>query len=226
MTEINNLIYTLTINYTNKSGLDTYISVEFRDDGLKIKTAKVENVCITEETINGRVLSGKFENLDGYCGYKYHYQNGEFLLNINPNISISTAISLIDNKKMEPDFMSAEFVLNSIMRNDYKIVSLNKGNLNIVKTVSAKNEKAEHCSVQESINLLKLDGEETFVEHYKKRVYKIDDDCVIEEAQTDVDSDIKSYLTELSTILNQNPQNYKQLIELKNQVKKTLLTIK
>ena len=114
MKEINNLIYTLEIDYENASGARTSISVKLHDTGLKIKSVKVGDICITEETINGRVLSGRFDNSNGYCGYRYDYKNGENLLNINPNTSINTAISLINKTKQKLDFLSAELVLSSI----------------------------------------------------------------------------------------------------------------
>lgn len=223
MKEINNLIYTLEISYKNQSGIDTSISIKFCDNGLKVKSLKIGGTCVTEETINGRVLSGKFENLDGFCGYRYDYQNGENLLNINPNTPISTAISLINSTKMASDFISADLVLSSISRNDYRVVILKKGNLNITKTISAENEKSEHCSVQENIELLKLEGEESFVEQSKKRLYKIDNKCVIESDNVLVDSDIKLELSELADILSQHPQNYKELIEFKNQIQNSII---
>lgn len=218
MKEINNLIYSLKINFVNRSGLDSSISVEFNDNGLRIKSVKVGNVCVTEETINGRVLSGRLDNSDGNCGYRYDYKNGENLLNINPKVPLDNAISLIDKTKNKRDFSSAEFVLSSILRNDYRVVTLDKGYLNITKTVSAENEKSEHCILQEKIDLVKLDGEESFVEKDKKIVYKVDDKCVVEENKTLVDCDIKLQLKELSAILIQNPQNYKELIKIKNQI--------
>lgn len=223
MKEINNLSYALEINYTNDSGVNISISVKLHDTGMEIKAVRLGNICITEETINGRVLSGRFDNLDKYCGYKYDYQNGEVLLNINPNIPINTATALINKTKMEPDFLLAKLVLSSISRNDYRVVILKKGSLNITKTVSAENEKSEHCSLQECVELLKLDGEERFVEQNKKIVYRVGDDCFIEEAQILENSDIKSNLIELSTIINQNPQNYKELIELKSRIRKRII---
>ena len=213
MKEINNLIYTLEINFTNNSGLNTSISVKIQDDGLKTKSVKVENICITEETIKGRILSGRFDDSDRFCGYKYDYKNGENLLNLNPNTPINEAVSLINNKKFEHNFMSADLVLSSILRNDYRVVILNKGSLNVIKTIFAKNEKSENCSYQENINLLKLEGEESFVEQHKKKVYKINNECVVEEDQTLIDSDIKFQLKELLDIINLHPQNYKELIE-------------
>lgn len=221
MNEINNLIYTLEINYTDNLGLPTLIHVEFHDNGLEVKSFKIGDTCITEETINGRVLGGKFENLTECCGYRYDYQNGEDLLNINPQIPIYTAVSLINMKNTQSDFLSAKLVLSSIVRNDYRVIILNEGNLNIIKTVSAENEKSEHCCLQETVNLLKLRDGESFVENNKKRVYKIDDRCVIEENQILENNDIKSHLIELSNILSQNPQNYKELLKIKNQNEKT-----
>lgn len=155
MNAINNLSYTLEINFVSKSGLDSTISIKFEDNGLKVKTVKVGNVCITEETINGRVLSGRIDNLDGYCGYRYDYQNGENLANINPNIDINTAISLINKSKSQPDFLTSELVLSSIIRNDYRVVILENVNLNVIKTVSAKNENSQQSCFQETINLSK-----------------------------------------------------------------------
>lgn len=220
MKEINNLIYTLEIKYINNSGLETLISIKLQDNGLRIKSIKVGNVCITEETIKGRILSGKLEDLDVCCGYKFDYKNGENVLSINPNITIDTATSLIEKKKMESAFLTAELVLSSILRNDYRVVILNKGNLKLTKTIYAENEKLEKCSLQECIDLLKLDCEESFIEQHKKRVYNIDDKCAIEETQPLVDSDIKLQLTDLLTIINQHPQNYKDLIKLKEHIQK------
>ena len=183
----------------------------------------MENVCITEETIKGRILSGKLEDSDICCGYKFDYKNGENVLSINPNITIDTATSLIEKKKMESAFLTAELVLSSILRNDYRVVILSKGSLKLTKTIYAENEKLEKCSLQECIDLLKLDGEESFIEQHKKRIYKIDETCAIEENQPLVDSEIKLQLNDLLNIINQHPQNYKDLIKLKNQIRKTTI---
>ena len=223
MKEINNLMYTLEINYMNKMGLNTKISVQFHDNGLQIRSIAIGNICVKEETINGRVLAGRFENSDGYCGYRYDYKNGENLLNINPQIPISTAVSLINKKKMDTDYMSAELVLSSLLRNDYRVVILDKGTLKITKIVSAENERFEKCSLQEIIDLLQSDGEERFVEQNKKIIYRIDDNCVVEEMQDLVNNDMKSQLNELSYIMGKTPQNYKELLELKNQINKTTM---
>lgn len=220
MNEMNDLIYKIDINYTNNSGIESSISVKFCDNGLKEKVVNIGNVCITEETIKGRVLSGRLDGLDGFCGYRYDYQNGETLININPDMSINNAISLINKKKMEVGFVSAELVLSSILRNDLRVVILNKGNLSITKTVSAKNEKSENCSLQEIIDLIKLDDEGSFEVQSKKRVYKIGDNFAIEESRPLIDNDLKLQLTELSDIIDLNPQNYKALIKFKSKIQK------
>lgn len=223
MNEINNLTYTLEINYTNNSGKNTSISVRFCDNGLGVKTFRVGDICITEETINGRVLSGRLDGLDWCCGYRYDYQNGEILLNINPDIPINEAVSLINKAKMGADYLSAKMVLSSISRNDYRVVTLDKGRLHIAKTVSAENERAEQYSLQEDIDLLKQDGEDSFVEQHRQKTYKVDGKCEIEGKQPVVDSVIKSQFAELSEISSQNPQNYKELIEYKNQIQKSII---
>lgn len=210
MNAINNLSYTLEINFVNKSGLDSTVSIKFQDNGLKVKTVKIGNVCITEETINGRVLSGRIDNLDGYCGYRYDYQNGENLININPNIDINTAISLINKSKSQPDFLTSELVFSSIVRNDYRVVILNDGNLTVVKTVSAENENSEQCCFQEIINLSKQKDAESFVEQDKTRFYSLDGKSVE-----------GSQLSELSDVVSQNPQSYKELIQIKNQIQQS-----
>ena len=207
MNTINNLSYTLEINFVNKSGLDSTISIKFQDNGLKVKTVKIGNICITEETINGRVLSGRIDNPEGYCGYRYDYQNGENLININPNIPIETAISLINKIKSQPDFLTSELVFSSIARNDYRVVTLNEGKINIVKTVSAENENSQQCCFQEIINLSKQKDAESFVEQDKTRVYSLDGKSVE-----------GSQLSELFDVVSQNPQNYKELIQIKNQI--------
>ena len=224
MNEINNLIYGLKINFTSKAGLDSSIFVSFGDNGLKVKSIRIGKDCITEETINGRVLSGKFDNLNGVCGYRFDYRNGENLININPNVSINDAVSLINRIKKEQDFLMAELILSSILRNDYRVVILNEGNLNIIKTVSAENENAELCSVQENINLSKSMGDESFVIKNQSKVYQIGDKCIIDENEPGDDSEVKSQLSELLDILCKSPKTYKELIEIKKQIQeKTII---
>ena len=222
MKSMNNLIYTLEINYANNSGVETSINVKFHDNGLEVKSIRVGDVCVTEETINGRVLSGRFENSDGFCGYRFDLQHGENLLNINPQIPINTAISLINKKKMDADFLSAKMVLSSILRGDYRVLALNDGELNIIRTVSSEDKKGERCGLHESVRLRKLKDEEMFVEQDKKRSCKKGDVCVADRLQSLTDGDAKSQLNNLSYILSQNPQNYKELINIKNQIQKSI----
>lgn len=220
MKEINNLIYTLEINYENAPGLKTSIYTQFHENGLEIKSIKVGDVCVTEETINGRVLSGRYENLDGYCGYRYDYQNGENLLNINSAVPIHTASALINSTKMKPEFLSAKLVLSSVSRNDYRVLILNKGKLNVVKTVSAENENSEPCSIQENLELMKFVGEKSFIIKNKKTAYQIGDASIIEDTQQQTDNVIKSELHELFEIFSQCPQSYKDLIMFKESAQK------
>ena len=50
MEEINNLIYSMKINYTDNSGVNVSICRQMDDKGLEINSVKVGDECITEET--------------------------------------------------------------------------------------------------------------------------------------------------------------------------------
>ena len=69
-----------------------------------------------------------------------------------------------------------------------------------------------------------MKGEEMFVEQDKKRSCKRGDVCVADRLQSLTDGDAKSQLNNLSYILSQNPQNYKELINIKNQIQKSINT--
>ena len=214
---LNNLTYELHINYINNEGLNVSICVTIYDNGLESNSVRIGDVCVTEETINGRVLSGRYDENNMFCGYRYNYEknNDEYLISINPAISINEATSLINKSKMDSKFLSAKMALSSIMRDDYRVFTIQKGNLNITKTIFAENENAEMCFYQEIIELIKKDGELSFTELHKEKVYKIDDKCIVED-DTNSHAKTKSQLKELLEIINQRPNNYKKLNDAKN----------
>ena len=211
MKEINNLTYRLEINFVNNSGIDSSICVKFHDNGLESMSVRVGDICITKETINGKILGEILDNSGKSCGYRYDYQNGENLLNTNPSTPLYTAINLIHEMSMTPQYLSARLVLSSVFRNDYRVVTLNEGKLNIIKTISAENENSEQCCLQETINLSKQKDAESFVEQDKTRVYLLDGKHVE-----------GSLLSELSEVVSQNPQSYKELIELKKLIEQKI----
>ena len=208
---INNLTYNLQISYIDNSGSDIFINIKIQDDGLEIKSFKIGDVCITEETINGRVLSGRMDYQDSFCGYRYNYDKNtdEYLININPEIPINDSVSLINNAKMDKSFLGARMVLSSIARDDYRVFSLQQGDLKVSKTVSAENENSEKCLFQEERSFFKADGEGFFVEKQSEQVFQIDGKR---------DESFKSNLKELIEILKQNPNNYKSLLTAKASV--------
>ena len=218
METINDLTYELKINYINNNGVNVSMSTTVNDDGLEINSVKIGNVCITEETINGRVLSGRYDENNAFCGYKYNYEknDAEYLVSINPEISINDAVTLINKVKMTPEYLSTRMVFSSILRDDYRVFAIKKGNLNIIKTISAENEKSEKCVYQEIIDLTKTDDTSGFVEVNKKQIYKIDDKCIIENGQQS-NSKIKLKLKKLLEIIKQNPNNHKKLISAKEE---------
>lgn len=226
METINDLTYELKINYINNNGLNVSMSTTVNDDGLEINSVKIGNVCITEETINGRVLSGRYDENNAFCGYKYNYEknDAEYLVSINPEISINDAVTLINKVKMSPEYLSTRMVFSSILRDDYRVFAIKQGNLNIIKTISAENEKSEKCAYQEIIDLTKTDDTSGFVEVNKKQIYKIDDKCIVENDQQS-NSKIKLKLKKLLEIIKQNPNNYKKLISAKEEVQQVPETL-
>ena len=58
MESINNLSYELLLKYINNAGLNVSICTTIYDNGLESNSIRVGDICVTEETINGRILSG------------------------------------------------------------------------------------------------------------------------------------------------------------------------
>lgn len=227
-----NLTYQITIEYTNDFGKHVLISKKFHDNGLEENTTQVDNICITEETIQGRVLSGKYSNGTTPCGYRYDYEkyNNEYLTNINPTVPLNKAVDLINKTKMNSEFLSAKMVLSSLMRKDYKVVSLKSGTIDMTKTISATTENAELCLFQESISMTKDQGQSSFVHTHTKTTYQISDrsfsksvdhqkvteqafitNNIGTEASLEDYADTKSKLDLLTSVAAQNPTNYKEL---------------
>ena len=211
MEKINNLKYTIQINYTNNSGSPVSIRREINECGLEMNSTKIGDMCLSEETTYGRVLSGIYENQNTFCGYKYNYgrNNEEFLVNINQETTLETAINLINKTKMESGFLSAKMVLSAVSRNDNRIFAIKSGTVNLIKTVTAENENKEIYFVQENIMLTKTENEESFSEIKKETIFKIDDEYIISSKHN------VEILNELAEIIKLNPTNYKELINSK-----------
>lgn len=208
---INKLMYDLQISYVDNFGLDVFIDIKTQDDGLEFKTFKVGDVCVTEETINGRVLSGRIDCQGSFCGYRYNYDKGadEYLVTLNPEISLNDSVDLINNAKKDKSFLGARMVLSSIAKDDYRIFSLQQGDLKVSKTVSAENEKAKECVFKEELSLFKPEGEESFVKKTSEQIFQIDGKT---------DESFKSEMKELIEIFKQNPNGYKALLAAKASV--------
>ena len=74
MEEINKLTHSIKISYINNAGVNVTIYKMINDNGLERNYIQVGDIRITEETINGRVLSGRYDCENSYCGYKYNYE--------------------------------------------------------------------------------------------------------------------------------------------------------
>lgn len=215
MQEINNLVYFIQINYVNESGLNVSICRKMDDEGLEMNSIQVGDVCVSEETINGRILSGRYDSSKSSCGYKYNYekQDDEYLVSINKDISLNEAVNLINKTKMSSAFLNAKMVFNSILRQDYRVVVIDKANMVVTKTIVAGK-----YLFQERVALSKLQGEEFFSEKYKESIYQINGKNVT------TNKEIRLQFKELVDIVNQNPNTYKDLLSLKAKDYKLVLS--
>lgn len=217
MKEIKNLEYGIQVEYINTSGQPVMISRKICDNGLETNIIQVGDICITEETIKGRVLSGRLDNKDFYCGFKYDYEKfqGEKPENINEDVEFFSGVNLINKTKNNNDFLGAKMVFSSLIRNDYRVVSLPYGTIQTTKTVTATNGNLEGCSYTETASLLKTEGDDRFAVVHKEKTYAVGDACVTEEVvegeTADLDNDIKLETKDLVAILNQNPLDYRAL---------------
>lgn len=221
MEVINNLKYSIEIRYKNDNDVNVILKKEMNDKGLESNSTQIGDVCITEETINGRILSGRYDDKETSCGYRYNYEanNSDYLISLNDNISIENAVNLINKTQKEMDFLSARIVGVSVLRNDLRVVILREGDLDIIKTAVAENENGEECFFRESTSLSKSVGDEGFSEKHKENLYKINDQLVEEDS----DSVIK--LKELIEIVNRSPNTYKDIASFKDVVNNSTLSL-
>ena len=107
MEVINNLKYSIEIRYKNDNDVNVILKKEMNDKVLESNSTQIGDVCITEETINGRILSGRYDDKETSCGYRYNYEanNSDYLISLNDNISIENAVNLINKTQKEMDFL-------------------------------------------------------------------------------------------------------------------------
>lgn len=225
MQEINNVEYCIQVDYINDSKSNVSVCKKLKDNGIEFNSIKVGDVCLEEETIKGRVLSGKLYNKDGCCGYKYNYENktSDYLVNINENIPLDNAISLINKTKMKGDFLNAKMFFNLILRKDYKTISLQNKNINIIKSISAVNDSSDNYFYQEKTFISNFQ-DESFLEGKNEKTFKINGVDIVEKFSynnqneyVDLDKSsnvVKQKMKQLLEIVEQNPKNYKELMSI------------
>ena len=215
---MNELTFELKLNYVNENGEKVSISRKVCEDGLEISRVQVGDVCITEETICGRVLSGRIDGVENPGGYRYNYGvgAGELLENLNKEVPIGTAVNQINKTKMTREFLSAKMFFISISRDDYRVYQENKGDLEMVKIVTSKSEDLKEYCFQERTFISKAQGGKSFVEKGKERSLKIDGDYVLLGAQETRNEPYNEELEKLMEISRNSPHDYKDLLTLKN----------
>lgn len=218
---LNNLSYEINVEYINDGELVFLTGLKMQDNGLEVSFTKMGDISITEEKIKGRVLSGRYDKQEMHCGYKFNYErtDKDYLQILNPDISLDKTVTLINDTKMSANFLLAKMVLSSIMRKDYRVLVLTKGKLKVEKIISAENEKKEKCHYCEIQNLVKSNKKSLFVEEQKEQIYEINGECYYKNSDDLKNSNIEQTLNELVQAFNNNPINYKVLIDIKNGTK-------
>ena len=228
MKTIDKLSYKIVVQYKTSTNTPITVSKSMDDLGYETNSIQIGDVCVTDKTIQGRVLSGTLNSSGTVCGYIYNYSknNDEYLTCINPNIPIDIATSLINKTKMTEDFIKARMVLISIMRQDNNIYALPSNTAKVTKTVSAIDEHNQQHVYKEQISLTKHKGTDTFVEKRKVRTYKVGKKSVTENhtltntttSTLKADDTIKNEVLALLDICNSNPQNYRELLHSKKSI--------
>ena len=221
METINNLTYEIQIDYINNSGKNVTILKRIQDNGLETILYQIGDIAVTEETINGRVLSGHFECKDTFCGYRYDYSKNtsDYLTTSNKAISLDQTVSLINSAKMSSDFLAAKMVFSALNRNDYKLFTLKKGAVDLTKSISAGDENHKIYSYSELVHLLKDEQSESCSEESREYSYEFGDKFVTATPSNKKECEsLNLKMQELIEVFKQNPNNYKSLISAKEKV--------
>ena len=217
MNQIKDVTYIIQADYIDNAGQKVLIYRKTQDNGLETNYTKVGDIAITEETINGRVLSGKLTNEDFLCGYKYDYEqeSGEYLINLNETFPLDQAISLINKTKMNRSFLDAKMVFSAVQRRDPKIFALKGGSIDITRQVSATDEHSNTCGFSECVTMQKLDGDENFNTTQVEKTYTVNDNTTTQtDTTSNQDNNIKLAVVELIAIANKNPKSCKELAQV------------
>ena len=91
---MSNLIYSVQVEFIDDSGEKVSVIRTMYDTGLEVNSTQIGDLCVKEETINGRVLSGSYRNSELECGYRYNYEcNDEnYLVCTNSGVSLNKSV--------------------------------------------------------------------------------------------------------------------------------------
>jgi hypothetical protein len=226
MMVMSNLIYSVQVDFINDSGEKVSVVRTMYDTGLESNSIKVGDVCVIEETINGRVLSGTYRSSELECGYRYNYESEnleDYLVCTNSDVSLNKTVDLINKTKMKHEFFYGLFTFNIVLRKDYRILTLKNPNIAVTRTVSSIDDTSMECECKESVAILKSSRDDIFKERAKRTVYRIDGDVVGDEFSSIAQgNNIEIQMSEqdgakfddLRAILEQKPRTHKELLDL------------
>lgn len=235
MNSLSDLTYQIKVEYTNDNGSTVIISKQIEQNGIETTSTQVGDVCITEKTINGRILSGKLMNNELCCGYQYNYDGNRenYLININEEIPLDKSIPLINKTKMNSDFLVAKMTFLCALKKHYDVISLQNNAINLYKTVSASNNSNTY-NIEQNILIAKSKNIDTFEEIKNESIYRIDRNFIIEDNLSSDNNNIydqmlynylKSNLKDLLMIIEKNPNNSKALNAIISSIQNTEATL-
>lgn len=204
---MSDLTYVIQVDYINDSNEKVSVSRTIYDTGLEVNSISVNGICVVEETINGRVLSGSYISKELECGYRYNYDVDtvdEYLVTTNKDLSLNDTVNLINKTKMKQEFLFAKLIFNMLLRKDYKVVTLKSPSLTMTRRASGVDEDCNVYSCEECLTICKNNE---FFEEFDRGVTCRINEMVISD---DVDEDL---FVELKQIIDKNPLTYKSLID-------------
>ena len=216
------LTYIIQIDYINDFNEKVSVSRTIYDTGLVVNSISVNNICVVEETINRRILSGSYISEELECGYRYNYDavtSDEYLFTINKELSLNETVNLINKTKMKQEFGLSMMIFNMVLRKDYKVITLKESNIKVSRKVCASDDGVDVYEYEEILDLTKRD-EQQFDESIKRIVCKLNDNVLIDEMH---ECDEEIYMNDmkfnvLKEALDQNFRTYRDLLNFLNQV--------
>lgn len=216
------LTYSIQVDFINDFGEAVSVGRVIYDTGLERNYICVNNICVVEETINGRVLSGSYISKELECGYRYNYDADtvdDYLVTTNKELSLNDTVNLINKTKMKQEFGLSMMIFNMVLRKDYKVITLKESDIKVSRKVSMCDDCLDVYEYEEILHLDKREDQQ-FEESKKRIVCRLNDAVEIDETY---ECNEEGYMKDmkfngLKEIVGKNFRTYRDLLNFLNQV--------